>query len=727
LAQAAGALCVVAALPAAAQVTPICAPDTLPLITVSPEVAAMDPASRPIDLIADQVERSEGGPIVLKGHAEVMQGRKSITGQEIRYTEDTGQLEASGDVVLRTDSGGRFETDRLEYHIETAIGQTGATRFEVSDPARQSGNSVAVRARGEADRIFMEGEGLMRLDNAVYSTCKRGRDDVMVYADELTLDQATGVGVAKNIKVEFFDVPIFYAPRMSFPITDERKSGFLTPSFGSEENSGFVLATPYYWNIAPTRDATITPKYYADRGLMMEGEFRYLDPKYRGSIRGAFLPNDSAYEDEEDNDRGAFTFKHSQSFSQKVSGDLDIQWVSDDQYYDDFVNRLGIYATTHLPQRATVRYAGVPWFVTAEALVYQTIDEDIPASSEPPDRLPRIRFFSNFPYTPNSLRYGMEGELVTFDHETQVSGTRVDLTPYVSYPLTKIWGFVTPKLSLRHTSYFGLENNPSSEESGLSRSVGIFSVDSGLFFERETSWLKRPFTQTLEPRAYYVYATRENQDELPVFDTGLLDLNNFGNFFRDNRFVGADRVEDANRITLAVTSRMIETSSGREWMRGSIGQIYFFEDREVGITDDRGTSDIIAEGRARLSDDWFLQGVWQWDTEDESTRQRRADIVYQPDPYRRASLSYRYSRDSTEQIDVRLGWPIAARWRVDGRFLYDIRNEESLEDFLGIEYNACCWAFRVGSQRRVDRLEGYRSAILFQLELTGLTTLNTGL
>jgi len=726
--QAAGALCVaVAAAPVAAQTPAICAPDTLPFTPLTPEIAAMDPAARPIDLIADQVERTEGGPIVLTGRAEVVQGHKSIAGQEIRYSEETGELNAKGDVVLRTDGGDRLETDTLQYHIETAVGQTGAARFEMSGPAQSRGDTIAVRARGEADQIFMEGEGLMRLESAVYSTCKRGNNSVMVYADELTLDQATGVGVAKNVKVEFFDVPIFYAPRMSFPITDERKSGFLTPSFGSEENSGFVLATPYYWNIAPNRDATITPKYYADRGLMIEGEYRYLGRTYSGWMAGAFLPNDDAYEDQSDNNRGAFTFKHVQSFSDKLSGDLDVQWVSDDQYYDDFVNRLGIYATTHLPQRATLRYAGSPWFVAAEALVYQTIDEDIPKSAEPADRLPRIRFYSNFPYTPNALRYGLEGELVTFHHDTQVSGTRLDLTPHVSYPMTKIWGYITPKLSLRHTSYFGLDNNPFSDESSLSRTAGILSVDSGLYFERDTSWLDRPFTQTLEPRAFYVYATRPNQDDLPVFDTGLLDLNNFGNFFRDNRFVGADRVEDANRVTLALTSRMIETSSGREWMRGSIGQIYYFEDREVGIPDDRKNSDIIAQGTARLSEAWYLQGTWQWDTEDDSTRQRRVDMIYQPDPYRRASVSYRYARNSTEQVDLRFWWPIAERWRVDGRFLYDIKNDESLEDFLGIEYNACCWAFRVGSQRRVDRQEGYRSAILLQLELTGLTTLHTGL
>jgi len=701
-----------------------CPPDYLPLRALDKSLAGKPRNELPVDLAGDQVERTEGGPIVLTGNAEVVRGRESITAREIRYMEATDQLDASGDVVLRSPLGDRLTTSVLHYKLETGIGETGAARFDLANPASAGGGRVVVHGHGQADRIFMEGAGLMRLENANYTTCAQGRSDVMVYASELRLDQSIGTAVAKDVKVKFMDVPIFYAPRMSFPISDERKSGFLTPSIGTVDGSGFFLGLPYYWNIAPNTDATITPKYFADRGFLVEGELRYLRPDYFGEMRGNWMPDD----DERNGDyRAAFNWHHKQAFRNNWFGQIDYEWVSDDQYLDDFENRLGFSAATHLPQRALLAYLGPVWRLTAEASGYQTIDETIPKSDEPHARLPRIAFNANFPYKPGSLKYGLDGEITYFDSDVRVTGSRLDLTPYVSFPMTRLYGFLVPKVSVRHTSYYGLDNIPSGSDDSPSRTAGVFSVDSGLFFDRDTSWMGRAFSQTLEPRAYYVYATNEDHSGIPIFDSGESTLDNFANLFRDNVYYGRDFVEDANRLTLAVTTRMLEDRTGREWLRASVGQIYYFDDRDVGYVSTRDYSDVLGEVRARLSRDWYTQALVQWDTENDETRQGRFDLHYQPGPDRHIALIYRYTRDDKEQADFILDWPLGARWHVAARYLYDIRNSEQLETYGAIEYDSCCWAVRLAAQNRVDEQQGRRSAILLQFELSGLTAVKLGM
>jgi len=701
-----------------------CPAEYLPLRTIDKALAGKPATELPVDLAADSVERTEGGPIVLIGNAEVVRGQESITGKEIRYMESTATLDAKGDVVLRSPLGDRLSTSVLHYKMETGIGETGAAHFDLVEPKTAAGGRVVVHGHGEAERVDMEGAGLMRLQKARYTTCPRGNNDVVVRAGELRVDESIGTAVAKDLTVEFMNVPIFYAPRMSFPISDERKSGFLTPSFGSVDGSGFFLGLPYYWNIAADTDATITPKYFADRGLQVDGELRYLRHDYQGEMRGAYMPDDN----NQDGDyRAAFTWHHKQSFGHDLYGLVDYEWVSDDHYLDDFENRLGFSAKTHLPQRALLAYLGPQWRVTAEASGYETIDPTISKRDEPHARLPRIAFSSNFPTKPGSLKYGVDGEVVYFEHDVATTGTRLNLTPYVSFPMTKLYGYLTPKVSIRHTSYYGLENIPSGLDDSPTRTAGVFSVDGGLYFDRDTELLGHSFNQTLEPRAYYVYATREDHTGIPVFDSGETPLDNFASLFRDNLYYGGDYVEDANRLTLALTSRLIEGRTGREWIRASVGQIYFFDDRQVGYPSTRDYSDILGEVRARLSDDWYTQALLQWDTEADETRQGRFDVHYRPAPDKHVAVMYRYTRDDKEQADFVLEWPLTGRWYVAGRYLYDLRNSKALETYGALEYDSCCWAVRLAAQNRVDELQGRRSAILIQLELSGLTAFKLGL
>ncbi len=693
-----------------------------------PKPAQPGPEGVPIELEGDQVESVGEEEVRLRGNATMKQGAQAVAADELSYKRSTDELRGKGNVVLHSEAGDRVETDRLQIQIGTHIGEADAVKYRISDRTHpnQDPEKANVRARGTAAKVYFEGHDVTRLENATYTTCNEGKDDVMVYASELTIDQGSNQGTAKNVKVRFKGVPLFYFPWITFPINDERKTGFLFPTLGSQGGSGFVFSQPYYWNIAPQMDATLTPRIYTKRGVQVGGEFRYLTPQSNGYVYGEVLPSDSEYND----DRAAFTYKHDQRFGTRWRGNVDVQWVSDEQYFDDFSNDIQISSSTFLPQRAELFYNDAIWNVQGRVYAYQSVDDTIPAINEPHDRLPQLFARGRYRKLPYNLEAELETELVNFDHDVRLGGWRFDVTPSVKMPLENVWGYVTPKVSARYTGY-NLENVEPGANDSPNRTVPVFSIDSGVYFERRTSWLGTPFIQTLEPRVFYVYIPKENQDDLPIFDTGAVNLNNFGNIFREHRFFGRDRVGDTNQVTLGLTSKMLEAETGREWMRASIGQIFFLEDREVNINPDQvlteGESDFLAEVDAELTEKWQVYGYAQWDTQDSNVRQGKADIYYRTGPRQYVSAGYRYSRDSIEQVTLHAEWPLTPRWHaiLDNR--YSIRDDENLETTAGLEYDGCCWKVRVFGQRRALSNQQFRNAIFVELELTGLAKVRSGL
>ncbi len=715
--------------PTAMPAEEICVPDllTLPAPGPAPEKAG-DPL--PIELEGDEVETVKTDIVSMRGNATLKRGRQTMSADEIRYHRQTDEVEGKGNVVLHSQTGDRLEASSVKLQVETFIGEAEAVEYRLAkrDRVPEDPDKAFVNARGSAEKIFFEGHDIMRLENVRYTTCAEGKDDVFLTASAITIDQAIGQGSAKHLKVRFKNVPIFYFPQVTFPINDERKSGFLYPSFGSQEGSGFVMQTPYYWNIAPNYDATFYPRIYAKRGVKLGAEFRYLTPGAEGTLFGEYLPSDSEFNDD---DRGAYKIRHRQEFSSRWRSNVGVDWVTDNQYLDDFSNDIQISSAFFLPQFAEVFYTGELWNFQGRLYAYQTVDDTIPATSEPYDRLPQFRVISKLPRGPYGLRYGLESELVNFQQPELFDGWRWDITPFVRLPLDNTWGYLTPKVSLRHTSY-SLKDVAEGEADRPSRSVPVFSLDSGVFFERLTAWRGTSMLHTLEPRAFYVYIPKENQDDLPVFDTGFLNLNNFGNIFRENRFFGRDRVGDTNQVTLALTSRFMEAESGTEWIRGSIGQIFFLEDRVENFTPGQeftnDTSDFLAEVVARLSTSWSAFGYLQYDDDESKVREGKLDLRFRPQSRKYIDLSYRFSRDALEQVEVAAEWPLGSpRWHALLSERYSIRDEENLETRVGIEYDSCCWKLRGFFQSRKDNNSQARNAFIVELELTGLTTISSGL
>jgi LPS-assembly protein len=674
---------------------------------------AVPAESLPAELRARELRLTREGVSEFTGDVELQRDGQSLGADYLRHDKSSGMLDATGNVTFREPSGLSYVTEETHINLESRIGHAGSGGFSFEDGS----------ARGNAERIDFEGPDHTRLTRVRYTTCAPGQDDWFLRIRELELDTAEDIGTARYASLNFMGVPVFYLPYLSFPISDQRKSGFLIPRVGRSDNGGTEIATPYYLNLAPDYDDTLTPRYLSQRGWQLQNEFRYLTQRSEGKLDLEALPNDRMANRD---DRAAGAYLHKHALGSRWSANVDVRAVSDKQYFEDFGDNLGITSQTHLPQNANVDYRGPLWTFSARAADYQTIDPTIAPADRPYARLPQINLALNRPLQPNRVNYYFETEAVNFDRNEGVTGGRLNLSPAVALPLVNSYGFVTPRLGVRHISY-SLASAPD-ETPSVTR--GVFSLDSGLIFERDSRWGERLFSQTLEPRLYYLYSPAKNQDSLPNFDTALPEFS-FFNLFRDNRFSGGDRIGDANQLTAAVTTRFIDDADGTERGRASLGRIYYFANREVNLpagTGSTSASDIVGEATATLASHWHARSHAQWNRIDSRLEKYSVYLQYNPAKDRIVNLGKRFSRDELEQTDISAEWPLAARWTLRARSLYSQRDHRNVESFAGVEYNACCWALRVVAGRRLDydtvnNTASQSNSIMLELELTGLSKL----
>jgi LPS-assembly protein len=582
--------------------------------------------------------------------------------------------------------------------------------------------AIHAEMRGEAQRVFFEGHDRQRLKKVKITSCRQGQNAVFLNASEIVLDHATGVGIGTNMTVRFFGVPIWYFPKASFPINDERKTGFLFPSVGSSERSGSVVEIPYYINIAPDKDASLTLKYMSDRGVQLRGEYRYLSENYDGIFQGEFLPDDEIYGD----DRSAWSYDHTHRFATKWQGDIKVQEVSDEDYTDDLRNNIDISSSSFLRQQAKLRYRGPIVRFDARVQDYTKVDSSVDENRQPYAFLPALSLSAKTPrsFAGGKLEVGLSSAITEFDHPgDRITGNRTIVTPYVMAPLQTVYGYLKPKLSVVNNSY-SLDNTEAGAETSPSFSVPIFSVDAGIAFERDTNWGGKPHYQTLEPRAFYVYAPEEDQDDAPDIDTGGGDSNNIGNFYRENRFFGGDRVGDANRLTLGLKTRIIDSESGDQRLQAQIGQMFHFDDREVQLGDDEveteDKSDLIGDIRGNVTAHWEIGGSFRYSHEEGETESVRLDTTYQKDARRRLSMNYSWNKDSSEQVNVEAYWPLATKWQLLYKNRYDIEEGESRSSSFAIGYDACCWAARLSTEERTRRNSENERQVYLTIELKNL-------
>jgi LPS-assembly protein len=545
-----------------------------------------------------------------------------------------------------------------------------------------------------------------------------------IAAARVELDSRRQVGVARGAKVEFQGVPILYLPWISFPAGPARKSGFLFPSVGNSSRGGLQLSVPYYFNLAPNYDVTATPTVYSRRGVDLLTEARFIGGGSNLTLDGNFLPDDRVF--------GAERSRVRLLDRSELPGDwllrIAAENVSDVAYFEDFTQGADSTSIAFLPRTLHLSYRDDTWRAGALVRNFQTIDPGLGALDRPYTELPRV-YASGWWQGAGSLplQYGFDAETTGFERNVGATGWRLDVQPQAALRYEGAGWFLTPSVAWRSTSY-ALDDVAAGQQRSPTRNLPLVSVDTGMIFERATGTNGKR-RMTLEPRLMYLYVPYRNQDDLPVFDTGVPDLN-WVQLFRDNRYVGADRVGDANQVTAGITTRLFASASGTRYLSATVGQTFYIEPPRVALPDEvlrgRHTSDLITQLELRAFRDWNVDLGMQWDRRESRPERSEIRVQYRPDGARVVNLGYRLQRDRLEQADVSAAWPITPEWRLYGRLLYSLRDDDAIEQFAGVEYGSCCWGLRAVARRYVSNRTGERdSGFFLQLELKGLSNVGT--
>lgn len=665
----------------------------------------------PLFLTADRIESTASDLIEATGQVEVRQAGQNFYANWLRYDTTLNSIDARGKVRMEkadlTVQGDSLKLNLTDY--------SGMLQHPVYQLPMQKG-------RGEAERADFLDKERFSLTEALYTTCPVDNDDWFLKVDKLDIDQGRNVGTARNASLRFLGVPILYTPWMDFSLNDERKTGVLAPTIGTTERSGLDVLVPYYLNLAPNYDATLYPRLLSKRGVQLGAEFRYLLPEFSGTNRLEYLPSDNVA----NRSRWSTNLKNSYRLSENTQAGMDFNRVSDDDYFRDLSNLISVTSQTHLNREAWISTKRDTWNAELRAQSFQTLQDSTSATPivEPYARLPQAKLGMNR-VMENGLEFKLDAEATRFAHPTQTEGTRVLAYPTLRLPLINSYGFLTPQIGW-HSSYYVLDD--SAPKQHISRNLPILSLDSGVTFDRPFRFAGVDYTQTLEPRAYYVYAPYRNQSDIPVFDTSQLDFS-YAQMFTENQFIGGDRVNDANQLTFAVTSRFTEAGSGLERLQVTLGQRYYFSAQEVTLPGvaprTNNATDLLAAISGQITRDWRIDTAWQFDTQNGTTIRQNLGASYRPGPGRTLNFGYRFIDQTTEQVDLSGQWPLGKRWYGMFRYNYSFQDNKLVEGLAGVEYNGGCWALRGVFQRLATKENQSTDAFFIQLELSGMGRIGT--
>lgn len=710
--------------------------------TQTPDAAVLAP-TKPgaTEVSALRITGTRAVELVADGDAELQRGEMMLSADRLTYREPTDEAVAEGNVRLRQGSD-EMSGPSASLVIGDQTGSFQSPRYAITrirEPLEPGDLPREVTGGGRADVLYFEGENQYRAKNATWSTCQVDDPDWYIKARDLTLDYDREIGVARNSTVVFKDVPLFWLPWAEFPLVGQRQSGLLPPTYGSSNKTGFDLTVPYYWNIAPNYDATIAPRWMSRRGLQIGGEVRYLGASYRGEGRAEWLSRDNVSGEE----RTLGSLQHQQWISPTLYGSLDLNAVSDDEYFEDLSSRVSVASKVNLLREGRLIYAGSPWW-SASALVqsYQTLspDPDNPVTT-PYRRLPQLLLNATRPDLAGGVSFAWQSEYVRFSHpqDNRPDASRLTAYPQLSLPIERAGYYITPKVGVHYTRYdIDRDRSVPTLRDSINRTVPIFSVDSGVTFERDANFFGQDYIQTLEPRVYYLNVADRRQDDIPLFDTSRYDFG-FAQIFSENMYTGGDRIADANQVTAALTSRLIDPETGAERMRVLLGQRYYFEDQRVTLNyrnvngnlvnvETPRTSrraDVLAGFSGRLTSDTSFESLWQYNPRDYWTERFNATFRYQPAFAKTLNLSYRYARDILRDVDVSGQWPLGGGWYGVTRLTHSLKDRRLTEAIGGIEYDGGCWVVRVAMHRFATREDELTKAVFIQLELNDLASIGS--
>lgn len=698
----------------------------LPL-TVHAQMTAPKPAAVPVDdkdapvnVSAEQMTGRPDRQVNLDRDVEVVKGSTTIKADKAEYRIIQDEVEATGHVWMQR-LHDQYTGDHAQMNMESGAGF-------VTNPTYLIGKNGG---RGKAERIDFLSNEQAEVTQGTYSTCEATDPDWYLRANTLDLDSGRDVGTMHGGLLYFKDVPILGSPWMSFPLSGERKSGVLPPTIGATSTGGAEIAVPYYFNLAPNYDLTLIPKYIVRRGLQLGAETRYLGDTYSGT---------TYVEGIQDRVTGTGRYSLSSIHNQTLAPGLGFAWnlnkASDNDYPSDFAHSITGSTQRLLTRDVSLTYSSTYWSLYGHVSKYQLLQDVNNPITKPYDRVPQIVFSGNR-YDVGGFDFTTTADFTRFSSGDLIGGDRAFVTQAVSYPFVRPGYFITPKVILDATSY-RLNNVSPGQPTSFNRTVPTVSLDSGMIFERESTLLGRAMTQTLEPRLFYVRTPYRDQSQLPNFDSGLADFN-FAQIFSENRFVGHDRISDANQITAAVTSRLIE-ENGLERLRMAAGQRYYFADPKVNLSGTTTTtlgskSDLLLALGGQITKEFSTDSTVQYSETLRQMVRSTFGVRWQPAPKRVLNLQYRLDRtyvnpytgllDPLKQVDVSGQWPVSQRWYAVGRINYSIPDKTVAEGLLGMEYKADCWVFRVVAQRIPTSSTKASTGFFIQLELNGFSKIGS--
>lgn len=718
----------------------------------------------PVTINADHAKGNYPDDAVFSGNVDIMQGNSRLQADEVQLH----QKEAPGqpEPIRTVDALGNVHYDDNQVILK---GPKGWTNLNTKDTNVWEGDyqMVGRQGRGKADLMKQRGENRYTiLDNGTFTSCLPGSDTWSVVGSEIIHDREEQVAEIWNARFKVGPVPIFYSPYLQLPVGDKRRSGFLIPNAKYTTTNYFEFYLPYYWNIAPNMDATITPHYMHRRGnIMWENEFRYLTQAGAGLMELDYLPSDKVYEDEHPEDsnsrRWLFYWQHSGVMDQVWRFNIDYTKVSDPTYFNDFDNKYGSSTDGYATQKFSVGYAVQNFDATLSHKQFQVFDNTSGNSYAAEPQLD-VNYYHNDLGPFDTRIYGQAVHFVN-TNSNMPEATRVHLEPTINLPLANTWGSINTEAKLLATHYQQTNldwynSNPQNNKlaDSVNRVMPQFKVDGKMVFERDMEMLAPGYTQTLEPRAQYLYVPYRDQSDIYNYDSSLLQ-SDYSGLFRDRTYGGLDRIASANQVTTGITTRVYDDAAV-ERFNISVGQIYYFTESRTGddnITweNDDKTGSLVWAGDTywRISERWGLRGGIQYDTRLDNVATSNTSIEYRRDEDRLVQLNYRYAspeyiqatlpkyystaeqyKNGISQVGAVASWPIADRWSIVGAYYYDTNANKQADSMLGVQYSSCCYAIRVGYERKLNGWDNdkqhaiYDNAIGFNIELRGLSS-NYGL
>jgi len=661
----------------------------------------------PLFISADRIESSQPDIIEAFGQVEARHAGQNFFADFLRYDTRLDQVYAKGNVRLEQEQA-VVTGDSLTMKLDTKAGTMQKPTFDLT----------ATPGRGRAERADFQDEDHASFKHALYTTCPVDDEAWKLQVTELDIDQAKQVGTAHGALLTFQNVPLLYTPWMNFSLDNSRKSGVLAPTFGTTSKSGLEISLPYYFNLAPNYDATLYTRLLSKRGLQVGGEGRYLMDTYQGTALLEALSDKTRSQA-----RWAALLQHEQRIDPTLVGKIDFQRVSDNDYYRDLSTLIVKTSQTLLPQQGQLEFDDGSWQGQFLVQQFQLLQDPNNPITRPYGRMPAVSLKTDRLF--GALEGKLDSEFDYFTHPTQTQGARLIVYPQLKLPWETSFASFNAKLGV-HASYYNLDG--SAPKQTITRVLPITSFDGGFAMDRDFNFSGKRYQQTLEPRAYYLYVPFRDQSQIPVFDTAKLDLS-LDQMFRENQYIGGDRINDANQLTLALTSRLIDAENGLERLNLTFGQRYYFDKQQVTLPGetprDTLSTDLLAAFGGQVTPEVRVDGTWQYNTDKGKTLRSNLSATYKPGPGRLLNVGYRLIAGSAEQMDLSSQWPLSRRLYGLTRINYSLKDRQLVEGLMGLEYNGGCWVLRSVIQRLATAQNSRNNAFFIQLELNGLGRLGS--